>query len=172
MIRKSKKSALEQYQVNAGGEYVYTGAYISWEKGGKERKKTLIKLWGLSLAMTVGAIGAGCVPAPGLQDTFYVLLPLMVEIILAVSCLWGLGQLTAGGENLKEYVFTGTVEKLPGRYTAVVVFAAAAALLELLYLLLHGEFSMLMLLFWGLEVLSAGTAILTKKEISGLKWKK
>ena len=101
MIRKSRKSALENYQVNAGGEYVYTGAYISWEKGGAARKKTLRKLWAMSVVMTAGAIGSGCIPAPGLQNSFYVLLPLMVEIVLAISCLWGLGQLTAGGEKLK-----------------------------------------------------------------------
>lgn len=170
MIRKSRKSALEHYQVNAGGEYVYTGKYISWEKGGKERKKALGLLWGLSLLMTVGVIGAGCIPAPGLQDTFYVLLPLMVEIILAISCLWGLGQLTAGGEKLKEYVYRDSVEKLPGRYIAVVVFAAAAALMELLYLLLYGAFSVLVLLFWGMELLAVAAAMLSKTAISRLTW--
>ena len=69
-------------------------------------------------------------------------------------------------------MYRDSVEKLPGRYTAAVVFAAATALLELLHLLLHGEFSLLMLLFWGMEILSAGSAMLAKKEISRLKWKK
>lgn len=170
MIRKSRKSALEHYQVNAGGEYVYTGKYLRYQENGKSLKRALGELWGVCTAMVVCVIACGCIPAPGMVNTFYVLLPLMLEIILAVSCLWLLGQITAGGDPVKEYVYHDSVEKLPGRLMATMILAAATVVTELLYLILNGDFVLSAGVVLGLQVLAFVLAFGAKRSIFQMKW--
>ena len=155
--------------MNAGGEYVYTGKYLKFQ-GEKSRKRSLMELWGLTVPMAVCVIAGGCIPAPGTQNTFYVLLPMMVEIILAVSCLWLLGQVTLGGDPMKEYVYHDSAEKLPGRLLATAVFAAATALLELLYLGLNGGFGLLAGLVLGMQIMVIFLAFWGRKFAARMKW--
>lgn len=170
MIRKNRKSALEHYQVNAGGEYVYTGKYLRYQQQEKSRKQALTGLWALCIPMAAAAVACGCIPAPGMVNTFYVLLPLMVEIVLVISCLWSLGQITAGGDPMKEYVYRDSVEKLPGRLVAVMVFAGITTAAELLYLILEGGFGLSVGVVLGLQVLVFALAMWAKKNISQMKW--
>ena len=172
MIRKSRKKALDYYQKGADGKYVYTGGYMVWEKGGKARKATLGKLWALTVGAFGCAVAAGCIPAPGLADSIYVIVPLVIQIILAGACIWSLWQFSDEGEQIKEYIFHDSVEKLPGRLTGALVFALLTAVLEGLYLILNPGFASMILLFWVLEILSAGAAIWAKKIISRLEWTK
>lgn len=168
MIRRSRKSALEHYQVNAGGEYVYTGKYLRYQ--GESRRRALLTLWVICVPMAAAAVACGCIPAPGMVNTFYTLLPLMVELVLAVSCLWSLGQITAGGDPMKEYVYRDSVERLPGRLTATMVFAGLTAGCELLYLIRNGGFGLEMGLVLGLQAVVFLLAMGAKSNISGMKW--
>lgn len=170
MLGKGKKSSLEQYQRNAAGEYIYTGKYFTCTADGTTRRRTLFQLWLLMGAMAGGSVAVGLFPAPGTTNTFYVLIPMVAEIILAMSCLWALGQLSAGGEPLKEYVYGVSVKKLPGRLTAVTVLAGLTALMELLYLLLNGGWGAAVMAVLGLEGLAAGLSLWAKYLISTLKW--
>lgn len=170
MVRKSRKSALEHYQVNAGGEYVYTGRYLKYRNEGKSRKRALAELWAVSLLMTGCTLACGCIPAPGMVNTFYVLLPLILEIILACTCIWSLGQATVEGDPMKEYVYQDSVEKLPGRFLGTAIFAAATILMELLFLLLSKEVSVLVVLVLILQVAALLLAILGRRGIRRIHW--
>ncbi len=172
MIRKSRKTALEHYQVNAGGEYIYTGAYMAYVDQGKTRKRALLELWAIAGAMGVGAVACGCIPAPGTQNTFYVLIPLMISIITAIACLWTLGQVTGGGDPMKEYVYRDSVEKMQGRLVAAAFFAGVTAAAELLYLILSGQWCAAALAVVLLQVAVCGLGILGKRMFSGLNWQK
>ena len=172
MIRKNRKSALEHYQVNAGGEYIYTGSYMAYVDQGKPRKRALLELWAIAGGMAVGAVACGCIPAPGTQNTFYVLIPLMVSIITAIACLWTLGQVTAGGDPMKEYVYRDSVEKMQGRFVAAASFAGLTALTELLYLILSGGWGVAALAVVILEALVCGFGIHGKRLFSAIEWQK
>ncbi len=170
MIRKSRKSALEHYQVNAGGEYVYTGKYLKYQNTGKSRKRALLELWGVAAAMTACVITCGCIPAPGMVNTFYVLIPLMAEIVLAVTCLWALGQITAEGDPMKEYVYEDSVKKLPGRFLATAVFAGITILTELLFLILSGGMGLLAAVVLLLQAAALALALLGRRLMGKTRW--
>lgn len=172
MIRKSRKSALEHYQVNAGGEYIYTGGYMAYVEQGKTRKRALLELWVIAGGMAAGAVACGCIPAPGAQNTFYVLIPLMVSIITAIACLWTLGQVTTGGDPMKEYVYRDSVLKMQGRFIAAASFAGLTVLTELLYLILSGGWGVAALAVVVLEALVCGFGILGKRLFLTLVWQK
>lgn len=172
MIRKSRKSDLEHYQRNAGGEYIYTGGYMAFVQENKPRKRAMGELWCVTAAMVGCAVASGCIPAPGTQNTFYVLLPLMVAIITAISCVWTLGQVTAGGDPMKEYVYRDSVLKMQGKFSAAAFFAGVTGAAELLYLVLNGQWCLPALAVVALEAAACGLCILGKRMFSGLKWQK
>ncbi len=169
MIRKNRKSALEHYQVNAGGEYVYTGAWYTYLNEGKSRKQALTGLWAAAGAAGVCSILCGCIPAPGARDTFYVVLPLMVELILSLTVLWSLGQATLGGDPMKEYTYRDSVEKLPGRFLATAVFGGIT-ILGLLLRMILGGLAVLDLALMGAEAANVVLSLSGRKQIRSLSW--
>lgn len=171
MLGKRKKSALEQYQKNAAGEYIYTGKTLSYVDTGKSRKKAMIELGCLTGGMTLCSIGVGLFPAPGTVNTFYVLIPMILEIILSFTCLWAVGQMVTGGDPMKEYVYDASVKPLPGRLTATMVFALLTVLCEIIYLILNGGWGAAVMAVLLLEGAAAGLAQVTKRTISGLEWR-
>ena len=172
MIRKSRKSALEHYRRNAGGEYVYTGGYMVYEDRGKSRKRALGELWCITALGAAGNIGCGFISAPGTQNTAYVLLPLMCTVITAVACLWTLGQITSEGDPMKEYVYQDSVLKLPRRLIAGAVFSGLTAAGELLHLILSGLWGLPGLAVVALDVAALVLYFFGKSRFSALKWQK
>lgn len=170
MLGKKKKSALEQFQKNAAGDYVYTGKHYGFVSGEKSRKRALVELWVLSGAMGACSLGAGMFPAPGTVNTFYVLIPMAAAMISAMAALWALGQLSAGGDPLKEYVYEASVVKLPGRLMAVTVFSVLMMACELLYLILNGGWGRAVIGVLVLEAAAAVLAQVTKRTFSCLEW--
>lgn len=170
MLGKKKKSALEQYQKNAAGEYIYTGKTLRYVEAGKSRKSAMLELGVLSGGMVLCSIGAGLFPAPGTVNTFYVLIPMMLEMILSFACLWAVGQMVTGGDPMKEYVYDASVKPLPGRLMATTVFALLTVLCEMLYLILNGGWCATVMAVLLLEAGAGALAQVTKRTISSLKW--
>lgn len=171
MLGKKKKSALEQYQKNAAGEYIYTGKTLSYVDTGKSRKRAMIELGCLTGGMTLCSIGVGLFPAPGTVNTFYVLIPMILEIILSFACLWAVGQMVTGGDPMKEYVYDASVKPLPGRLMAVTLFSGLTVVCELLYLILNGGWGIPVMGVLVLELAAGVLAQVTKRTLSGLKWR-
>lgn len=168
MIRKDRKSALSDFQKNAAGEYVYTGREYRYDASQKSRKRMLLELWGIGIVMCACILTCGCVPAPGMIDTFYVLIPFSGEIILAGCSLWALGQMC--GDPLKEYVYRDSVLKLPGRLLATAVLAVLTFGMELLYMILHHSFQPMGFLVLALQGVSAVLAVLGRSLMGKARW--
>lgn len=138
MSRKKKHSKLEYFQRNAAGEYVYTGAHMSYVSAEKSRKRLLTELWGLGAVGTLCLLACGFLPVKGFTGCFYVLLPYIVSLVAAISCLWTISELTGGGDPLRQYVHDATVLKLPGRSIVSAVAALACMLGEGIYCIRNG----------------------------------
>lgn len=171
MIRKDRKSALEHFQVNAAGEYIYTGRYYSYRDQALPRRTLFFRLWVLGSLMTAAILACGCLPAPGMIDTFYVLLPFSVEIILAGCSLWALGQMSFGGDPMREYVYRDSVLKLPGRLLATAILAGVTICMELLFMLLHHTFWPMSFLVLALQGVAGILAVLGRRLAGKNRWK-
>lgn len=97
MSRKNKHSKLEYFQRNAAGEYIYTGAHMTYVSEGKSRKRLLTELWGLGIGGGICLLAGGFLPIESFRGCFYVLLPYIVALVAAFSCLWTISELTGGG---------------------------------------------------------------------------
>lgn len=162
MLGKHRKSELEDIRQNAAGEYIYTGAWYNYS-GTLPRARALALLW-LSMGLS-GALllAAGFLPAPGALNCFYVVLPYVAALVSAVSAIWSLGQLTAAGDPIKAFPYETAILRLPRRALITAVLTAAALLLEILYLLLHGGTPWPVTALWlGLMALASACAVLAR----------
>lgn len=133
--KKGRRAYLDSFHQTPSGDYIYTGATYSLANGSG---RTAVRLAVLGAAAVVAEAAAGCFSAPGTGRCFYILLPYAAALIACVLAAWAAVRLAAGGVRLRQYVYDGTVKKLPRRTLAAAVLAGAAALGETVYLLLHG----------------------------------
>lgn len=165
---------LDDYQKDASGKYVYTGALYAYGSGnGKTRRRAYAELWGLSIAAFVAVIACGFMYVPGMTRCAYVLIPYAAGLFTGGSVLWGVINLTAGGNPMERMDYETTVTKIPGRAAACAVCTAVTVICEAVYLILNGigEYAAVSTaLFFVLECISCGAAILIRILMSRLEW--
>ena len=134
-------------------------------------KKTALSLLAALLA---AALLGGCIPAPGMQNHFYVILPYLGELAFSVSVLWVLVRLGQDWSAVREYVYMHTVPALPRRAAGAAIFAALGAAAECVHLVLSGSggqtlFAVIYLL---LKLVSTLCALFIRREILLTNWDK
>ena len=172
--KKGRRAYLDDFQTTVSGEMIYCGAYYVYQGRTEARKGFLLKVTAASAVAAVFSVLSGCVPAPGTLNCFYVLLPLLGSILSAISVLWAAVRLISGGEQLREYVYSATVEAFPMRTALSVGFSGLSILGELLFLLLNGAEGnffapALFLLGQGLCLLCS---LLCRKRTSAARWQR
>ena len=125
--KKGRRAYLDSFHQTPSGDYIYTGATYSLANGSG---RTAVRLAVLGAAAVAAEAAAGCFSAPGTGRCFYILLPYAAALIACVLAAWAAVRLAAGGVRLRQYVYDGTVKKLPSRTLAAAVLAGAAALGE------------------------------------------
>ena len=167
--RPHRRDYLNDFRLNVAGEYVYTGRTFRWPAG---RKQTLIRFWILSLFACAAAAAGGCIPGTGMEGSAWVLLPYVAGLICAFVCLYTVGKLAFAGEEVREYIFKGSVEELPLRTLMTAIFSSIAVLGELVNLFLpifRGKI-WAGILFMGLEAAICTAAILLRRAVVRLEW--
>jgi hypothetical protein len=172
--KKGRRAYLNDFRKNAAGEYLYTGDHYQFVPEGKTRRRFLAEQWLFCGGLLIASVLSGCIPATGMANCPYVILPYVVGFVSAVSLCWGLGRLTAGGDPLRAYVYEASVQAIPQRAMLTAVFAGLAALGEGVYLLLHGSANKTWdsFLFVGLEILVCLLALLARQGVKKQNWKK
>ena len=156
--RKGRRAYLNDFTTNLQGDYVYQGSHFHYT-GETPWERQLRRLWGLTLAMAIGLVGGGFLPAAGMNGVLYVVLPYLVSVIAGASVVWAMAKLRREG-RLRSYVYEATILKLPARANAAAVSAALASAGEGLNLLLNGSGgkTAATLGYLGLEALAAVAA--------------
>ncbi len=172
--KKGRRAYLNDIKMNESGKYVYEGTCYFWNEEGESRCRVLVRLWILCGVLVVAAVAAGCIPAPGMGNCIYLVLPYALEVIAAVGVCWGLGRLTFGGDPLREYVYQATAEKIPGRSALAAVLAVLTAAGEIIYVIQNGmqDDAGMFALCLILEGAAAVSAVYLRRVVSGLSWDK
>lgn len=166
--KKNRRAYLDDFSRNASGEYIYTGALYA-RKDGMTRSAQLLRLWVSGGILAASVAARGCIPAAGMVNCFYVLIPYIGELICTVSVIWAIIRQTANKEPLREYVYNATVCVLPVRAAFSTGFAAAAFVGEIVYFAIHG-FDAAVLAFLHILAVASG---LTVRRFSQLQtWEK
>lgn len=157
--RRGRRAYLDDYQALADGRIVYTGKVYSYA-GSTPWKKELFALWLRAGLSGVCVTAAGVIPASGMMNTFYVILPWVFSLIGAGSAMWALCRMTHHGEHMKEHVLRATAGALPVRAVFTAVCAAVAVLGQAVCLILNGPGRALWadVCFFPLMAMAAGLA--------------
>ena len=167
---RRRRAYLEYFHKNAAGEYVYSGAVYTYD--GENRKRALTGLWaclGVAAALTI--LG-GCVPVPGLTHVWYILIPYVLSVIAVFMALWSLGEIAAGGDPLREYVYEKSVKRLKRRTVETSICSALAFVGELVYCVQTGSLVLAAGLFLGWELVSALASSVSFLVLKTMQWKK
>lgn len=170
--RSKKRAYLNDFKKNSEGHYEYQGKIFECEGGKTQLNRVKYRMWISYAFVIICAIAGGCVPAPGLVDTFYVIFPYALGLMAAISLGWALCRLSFAGDLLKAYIYDVTVKKIPHRAVITIIFNAASVLGMAVYLLIHGSQyqSIWSFIFLLLEVIVCAGAAAVFKIAGKLSW--
>lgn len=105
--KRGRKSYLRDFEKAPDGSYVYKGE--TWRADSTLRRQLLIKLWALQAVMLLAVLLPGFVTTAGLLNSFYVILPYVFWVISDFYLAYMLGNMTFGGNPLRDYVYKRSV---------------------------------------------------------------
>ncbi|MBE6835041.1 MAG: hypothetical protein E7515_02175 [Ruminococcaceae bacterium] len=171
MLSPRKWKFLENFKLGPEGSYVYTGETYSL-KADYKKAYLIFVVFGVSLALCV--IGSGLINAAGMNNTFYVIIPYIAEVISLFVILWSNIKLVYAGEKVRAYVYEPTRHRIPEGTLALAVFSAASLLGSIVFTALHGfEGKMLLcIVFWLLKVLTVLLSLAFNRFFKKKEWVK
>ena len=126
--RKGRRAFLEDFEKQTDGTYKYIGVVWKTKMGQEDFIKRMKVLLVLGILCLVIPLAGGFVPAEGLLNTFYVILPYTAVLVAGITILWGQASWYYHGAQLRDYVYEKTVKALPGRLMAGVICGSIACL--------------------------------------------
>lgn len=159
--KKGRRAHLDAFKKNEKGEYIYTGKQYVFDEANIKWKTAAIRLGAVWAVMMAAMITNGCIPAPGMANCFYVLLPYAAQVVAAASLGTALFALLSAGNSLREYQYEAAVKKIPMRSQLTASFAGVNMLGEMIYLVRNGTESAagMAVLFLVLETMACLCAL-------------
>ena len=167
------RSYLDDYQINEQGEYEFQGVLYRWEVPEK-RKEVIRSLWLFLTAAAVLMLAAGCIPAPGVNNMFYLLLPYAIGLGFCVWSAMALGRMSAEADPMREHIFKTSAGRLPVTFLLAAMMGIICVIAETAHLVLHtGEGKILYgILFIVMEAAAAFLLIAGRRTLGGLSWRR
>ena len=135
--KRGKGSYLNDFEKSQDGGYVYVGK--TWHADAAARRRILVKLWALQVCMLLAAFLPGFVTTAGLLNTFYVIIPYVFWLISDFALAYTLGNVTFGGNPLRDYIYERSVKQYRIRTMFPLAGAALTAFALLIFLLRGGS---------------------------------
>ena len=167
------RSYLDDYQINEQGEYEFQGVLYRWEVPEK-RKEVIRSLWLFLTAAAVLMLAAGCIPAPGVNNMFYLLLPYAIGLGFCVWSAMALGRMSAEADPMREHVFKTSAGRLPVIFLLAAMMGIICVIAEAVHLVMHtGEGKILYgILFIVMEAAAVFLLITGRRTLRGLSWRR
>ena len=124
---------LNEYKQTADGQYVYTGNLYVLHDAGNVRRKIGV-LWALTV---LAVIGSGLINAGGMNNSFYVIIPYIIEVICAFAMSWHVIRLIFTKGDFKEYYYNKIVNGVPASSFILCISAAAGFIASVVFDILH-----------------------------------
>lgn len=136
--RKGRRSYLRDIRPSADGKYHYYGDCYAYDEKLNPRLAVILRLWLLAAPAAIACVISGCLSAPFMRDTWYVIGPFGFELVALGSIVWAIGRITGNGEILRSYVRKQTFGSLTLRCSFAIGFASLGLIGALVYIFVHG----------------------------------
>ena len=134
--RFKKRAYLSHFTRTASGEYAYTGGYYALN-GDYKAYGTRVAVF--TAVTAVCTLLAGVLELPGMLNSFYVIIPYILEVAFAGSTVWGAVRYFMNAKPLREYIYSATSGAFHWRTLLTAIFAGAGMIGETVFLILSGE---------------------------------
>ena len=172
--KRSRRDHLNDFHLNIAGEYVYDGALYACQSSEKELRSIRRTVWAMAAVLVAAVLAGGCIPAPGMQNCFYVLLPYLGEFLSAASVVWALVKLGTDWGTVREYNYRKSVAVLPARTVVTAVFSLLGIACEFVFFFAndHTGQTFFALLYVLLKLTALLSALVLRAEIMRAEWDK
>lgn len=124
---RGRRPWLDDMQLDDSGEYAYKGSHMRFAGDEAASRAYRLKLGALSAVLLALTVAAGCLDVGELDNTHYVLIPYMLEVVLTAAFVWAAARLLLKGSLVRAYVFAQTARRLPVLAVLIALSAAATA---------------------------------------------
>ena len=172
--KHNRREHLNDFHLNVAGEYVYDGALYACQSSEEKQHRIKRAVWGMVAILIVAVIAGGCIPAPGMQNCFYVLLPYLGEVVAAASVVWALAKLGTDWREVREYNYEKSVAVLPVRTVVAAGFAALGIVCEGIFFFTNkpADKALFALLYVLLKLIVLLCALGVRAKIMQAEWDK
>lgn len=132
----AKRTYLNDFKRTASGEYIYSGA--SFVPVNTDYKRITVVSLLIGIAVTVLTLLSGIIPAAGMKNSPFLLVPYVAEVGLSGSVIWAAVRLMAADRPVKEFIYRGTVLSIPRRCIAAVVACSLSIVGQTVFVLWQG----------------------------------
>lgn len=167
---RGRRPWLDDIRLEDSGKYAYKGSHMKFSGDEAQRRRFLLTLslcMGGAVACTVAA---GCLNVGDADNTMYVLIPYMIEVVAAVAFLWSSVRLLLGGSVLRSYVFDQTVKRLPVLAAVLAVGAAATLTGAAVFLILNKTIDASTAVYLALHAAVCALSLLGFKVLRKATW--
>ena len=129
---------LKDYKRDANGKYVYIGDIYRVEKDKKDIDKLIKKLWFIILIMFGLEIVAGAIPFKGMIDTYYLIIPYGIELIMVLGLLWANFYFSNARYGLTTKQYKKSIERFQIDTIILMIFTVFSFIFSIIYIILNG----------------------------------
>ena len=122
--RPYRRAYLNDFRMDASGNYVYTGKCYAFSDGDDSRKRHLLKASLLEAVALFAAIFPECLSPVELCKNAFYLVPWLLQLVFVLLAGWSLLRLAFHASELRAYVYEATVKKLPRRALTAAILSA------------------------------------------------
>lgn len=171
--QNGRRAYLRDFKVDSNGDYVYNGNMYDVSDG-EDYGRAFKLAWVLAGILTASVIAKGCIPASGMLNTFYIIIPFMLETLSCGLLVYALIKLSIAKRPLREYVYKATVLKIPGRVSVMYTFSFISTFAYTVWLITGGEekHTWCAFLFIILGITNGVCGIIFKRVFSANKFEK
>ena len=167
---RGRRPWLDDIKLEDSGKYAYKGSHMKFSGNALQRKRFFLTLGLCMGGAAVCTVAAGCLNVGTLDNTMYVLIPYMIEVVAAVAFLWSAVRLLLGGDVLRSYVFDQTVKRLPVLAAILALGAAATLIGAAVHLGLHKTINVPCAVYLLLHAAVCALSLLSLNALRNAAW--
>lgn len=171
MSAPKRKDYLKNFE-KQGKDYVYKGAHYVYDGAEEERKRKFTLLYLNLAALTAVVFGSGFITGGGMKNSYFVILPYILEACSLFASLWYSFKLLTKGSRVRDYVYLSTQPRIAGALVITAFFAAAGFICSLIYIILNGfeGGAFQCIAYLVLKAVCIALSLLFKNQFIKLKW--
>ena len=140
MEKKKKKrfEYLDDFKTDDKGNYIYKGTVYGFDESSVSWGRACLNLWLFLAGAAACQIACGCIPAAGMFNTAYVIIPYALGMLMLGLTIYRMVNLSFAGSRVRGYIYAKTVDRFEPELYITVIFMGITAFGEVVHDMIAG----------------------------------